>query len=236
MPSGPIFNNTLSSPLPDLLGFGWLAKGSVFRGRQETYAEYYAPLAIAEERAYSVWLSQGSCQVEEFCEGRSLGVGDGPNLREAFTRLPSLRSPLEHPRLAGVFTRLLRSGLNLRLFLPPETGAIYFPAGLIFSLHLPILAANRNAWEALKARDAQDPEQSRLHFVDHRNGGFRERPPQGKRVGTPGEVIELAALMVELEQICQILAEARVLPPGGARPLLVTLCLIQPRADSHPRP
>jgi hypothetical protein len=218
----------LINQMPDRLGFGKLSGSSICSGKEEVFAEYHASDLGEDDLAYTLWLSLQTCRLEEYCAGESLGVSEGATLAAAFCGLPGLLAPLEHPRLSGMMVRLLRSGLNLHFHLPFETTAISYPAGLIFSLHLPLTRTNHRAWERLQEEDARTAHRGRLQFVDRAQGRFNSRLPRQKKYPRPLEEVELAAWMIDLEATCRYLAEGDVLLPQGELPLRIRLCEVCP--------
>jgi len=146
--SRPIEQPTVQN-MPPYLGFGTLDPESVRPDGGRLTARYQCADGAT---AYSVDWRSGRCLLEAQFEGEPISISGGRDLQHAlFQSFLGLAEPAEDPRFVDLCRRVVDSG-NIyfqfpRPFLRGGPGYLYYPAGLLFSLRLPIVWENRPAWD-----------------------------------------------------------------------------------------
>jgi hypothetical protein len=175
--------------------------------------------------AYRVDWRPGLCLLDTLFKDDLLLFSGGPDLQGAlFQNFLNTGEPAADPRFIDLCQQVVDSA-NVYFQFPKAfrrggAGALYFPAGLLFSLSLPIVWENRPAWDVFRvlalrrqglpmSLDAEGP------------GASISLMPDGElRV----EEIEIAQFITPLCQVvdaCQIIAEHRLIARGQTYRLTV---------------
>ena len=109
-------------------------------------------LSYEGELVYKVRLEKESCYVEEFFEGEVIGMTTSPTLEKAF--LQKFMHFGSNPRFRQMMGRIAKDR-NIKFVRPGRDGfrRVYFPAGLIFVLRLPVVPYDRMTEIEPKLRD-----------------------------------------------------------------------------------
>ncbi|NQT03647.1 MAG: tetratricopeptide repeat protein [Planctomycetes bacterium] len=135
--------NTLGKDglFPERLGFGLLHSDSIVEREKSVQAKYYSKVG---DLVYDISLGPDLCRIEEHFENRIIGTTQFKTLPEAFNQkfMSMARHPLDHPRFSRTIKRITK---DRNVYFKPfgETKAVFFPAGLIFVLRLPIVGEER---------------------------------------------------------------------------------------------
>jgi hypothetical protein len=210
------------SQLPEYLGFGRLDHSSIWFEAPKIYAEY----SIGADLVYRVELAENGCRVWEYFEGHTLGHSHYPTLQEAFYQHRTLWSPELHPRLQQITQKIAAGGV-IHFHFPKLVRFLYFPAGLIFSLYLPVMAENREPWERLQNRERTRGKDSPLHIHGKHGGAVLRMLSSGVVSAKPVQVVSISSLLVELEQVCKMLIESGALLPAKEYPLVVAVAPLE---------
>ena len=103
-------------------------------------------LSYEGELVYKVRLKNESCYVEELFEGRVVGMTTSPTLQKAFFQ--KFLCIGENPRFQQMIDRITKDK-NVAFVRPGRDGfrTLFFPAGLIFVLRLPVSGTGRSSWK-----------------------------------------------------------------------------------------
>jgi hypothetical protein len=206
--------------LPPEMGFGVLDPASVAFEDGRLRARYLD--AEDGDLAYAVDWAPGRCRLDAHCAGQLVTLSGYPDLQAALVRSFLGLGPTD-PRLVRLCQRLIRLG-NVYFRYPDlrpgrATGLLFFPAGLIFELRLPVVPANAAVWEAARTLLACGGGDGRLALV-------REGPGTIFRLGADGavraEAIVVADLSAPLARLPRAVGWlANVIAPGKAYRLAV---------------
>ncbi len=182
--------------LPAYLGFGLLDQGSMRSENGALSAAYSA----AGGAVHEVRWAPNDCLLKSWWRGREIGQSRGSDLEAAFfANWWSYESLwLDRPK-CDLFNQITGMG-NVYIPLPGREYAFY-PAGLMFTLRLPILATRLPAWETFKRRIRPPASPLVLH---------REGPGVVLRLGEEGEFHKDPVLVVDLHVPLAWLAPAVV--------------------------
>jgi len=201
--------------LPSYLGFGTLDPESVRFDGDRLTARYQS---ADGDTAYSADWQPGRCLLEAQFEGEPVSIAGGRDLQSAlFQSFLARAEPAEDPRFIDLCRRVVDSG-NIYFQFPQAfrrggPGYLYYPAGLLFSLRLPIVWENRPAWDVFRILTMQRGSLSLDLFVYGPGAIISLMPNGGLRV----EEIEIAQFVTPLYQVvdaCRIIAEHRLIAPG----------------------
>jgi hypothetical protein len=127
---------------PEKIGFGARNFDSLAVAcSTKTVGEYYA---IADyfskdgDLVYHIEIHDDFCRVNEYCNGREIGLTRANNLEEAFKQKFNSFQAFEHPRFCEVAKKIATNG-NVYFQPISQNRFLFFPAGLIFILRLPII-------------------------------------------------------------------------------------------------
>ena len=208
--------STFRSTLPDHLGFGELDPSSIRLTSSYLSADY----RLNSELVYRVRLDEHGYQLEEFFDGQIISRGQGHRIEEAFFSLGSLQSSAAHPRLQQLADSLVRKG-NVFIHYPNQVHYLYFPAGLLFGLFIPILEINHDHW--IKFKSGLNQTGSRhLQFQGDYLGSVLRLGRDGWISEELVDRVELTCPLVDLEAGSQTLLEQGVVLPDEDYPLIIT--------------
>jgi len=149
-------NGAENHTLPLCIGFGVLDASRTRieypedkNGEPIINASYFS---YEGELVYEVRLDKESCYVEEFFEGEVIGMTKSPTLEKAF--LQKFLCIGKNPRFRQMMGRIAKDR-NIAFVRPGRDGfrTVYFPAGLIFVLRLPVVPCDRITEIEPKLRD-----------------------------------------------------------------------------------
>jgi len=164
--------------LPAYLGLGTLDPASVSTKAGKTKADY----RLDGDLIYQVTLGQSQCVIQEFLDGEELGRSTQANLKDAFTHNLMSLPPYENRRFERLYHRIC-DNRNIHLEFADQPETIFFPAGYIFVLRLPIVVSNQAKWESLKTKFKQAGDSTPLQFdAEHTASSFALTHPAGPRL------------------------------------------------------
>lgn len=220
---------TGADQLPKYLGFGRLEQRSIISSSEGFQAEYRA----GDELVYSVRMSEGYCQLEEFFDGQSLGLSRFPTLEEAFLHQPTLYTPAAHPRLKRILSRF---GPDKHIYykVPKEISYMFYPSGLLFYVYLPVMAIHPSARKEFNIQEGTESEESAVSTRADRSQEKPGRAGTGPDMNLKIRFLERHALLVELEEICLEVVENRAISLSDQYPLLIALAPMKQPGNGRP--
>ena len=150
-----IFDTDLREIFPDYIGFGLLDLDSIcivspIDRKKKEYAR-----AVYRSRqgdvVYDVMVNTTSCHIEEFYQGKVIGVSQSATIESAFQQMLMTCHWEEHPRFMEIAQRF-GSSLNITLPRPLKNNmqCAVFPAGTIFILQFVLNEEGTKSIEALR--------------------------------------------------------------------------------------
>ena len=201
--------------LPSYLGFGTLDPESVrFDGERLTARYQYAD----GDTAYSVDWQPGRCLLEARFEGEPLSISGGRDLQSAlFQSFLGRAEPAEDPRFLDLCRRVVGSG-NIYFQFPGafrrgSPGCLYYPAGLLFSLRLPIVWDNRPAWDVFHVLTMKRQALPIDRFA-YGPGAIVSLMPDGELHVEEIEIAQFVTPLCQVVDACRTIAEHRLIAPG----------------------
>ena len=201
--------------LPKYLGFGTLDRKSVVTQSGKTTANYIS----GKEVVYQVTVGKNSARLIEFFNDEEFARSGHTNLERAFLHHMMSLPPHRHDRFQQLYHQLT-DNRNVFVQFGSQPLHIFFPAGYIFNLCQPIVAANQTAWEAFRRRIKRS---SRfLRFEGENKGVILRLHISGKITAEDVRVAKCAALLLNLVQAVDLLWQNGVVPVEREYPLVVT--------------
>lgn len=153
------------------------------------------------ETVYQARLGKESCWVEELCDGEVIQQTKSPTLEEAFTQ--NFACLERNPRFRKMIDRMTR-GKNVELVRPRRDGfrVMYFPAGLILVLRLPVVPYNRITDIDAKLRDLP----IRV-FIEGIYEGDVITASQGRLTHHAARFVDFSATLLDLEESVDLIFE-----------------------------
>ncbi len=198
-----------AAELPDYLGFGVLDRNSVVQSDAGVSANYVQ----GEEVVYEIMSEKSQCQISEYFQGEWIGESRDRVLEQAFLRHFSACSPFEHPRFGELYNQLT-AGRNISVIFPQRPQAVYFPAGLIFSVRLPLVKGrNRKAWSAFRESIKLSPESKLLQFGKENKGVLFRLSAAGEVSHEDILVGACTAMLINVARVVDLIWESGVVLP-----------------------
>jgi hypothetical protein len=209
----PIEQPTVQN-LPSYLGFGTLDPASVHFDGEHLSAHYqYGDGDIA----YRVDWQSGRCLLEAQFHGEPVSISGGRDLQSAlFQSFLGRAEPADDPRFVDLCQRVVGSG-NIYFQFPQafrrgSPGYLYYPAGLLFSLRLPIVRENRPAWDVFRIV-ARSGEGLPMSLDDEGPGAIISLTPGGEPYVEEIEIAQFVTPLYQVLDACRIIAEHRLIAP-----------------------
>jgi hypothetical protein len=132
--------------------------------------------------------------------------------------------PTEDPRFVDLCRRVVDSG-NVsfqfpRSFRRGSPGCLYHPAGLLFSLSLPIVWENRPAWDGFHILTMKRDSHS-LDLFAYSPGAIISLMPDGELHVEEIEIAQFTAPLCQVVDACRTIAERRLIAPNQTHRMTV---------------
>jgi hypothetical protein len=201
--------------LPPYLGFGTLDPASVcYDGGRLTAHYRYSDGGIA----YRVDWQSGRCLLEAEFEGEPISISEGRDLQSAlFQSFLGRAEPAEDPRFVDLCRRVVGSG-NVYFRFPGafrrgSPGCLYYPAGLLFSLRLPIVWENRPAWDVFRILVMPRDELPMKMFAEG-PGAIISLLTTGEVQVEEVSIVDFETTLHQVADACQVIAQHRLITTG----------------------
>jgi hypothetical protein len=193
--------------LPSCLGFGDLDRASVRDNKGVIEANY----TFQGDLVHTVRWSDGHCQLDDHWQGRLVSMTSAPDLKQALVRDFSAVDGRNDPRFAALCERAVRTGnVHFRVPQPRETRLVYYPAGLLFLLRLPLPQADATRLGLVRAALRENGADAAINPLGEQSGLIL-------RLRADGGVIEEAVTLVDATARIGTVSEASgLLASSGA--------------------
>ena len=197
----------LEEMFPKNLGFGTLDQSQIrVEGSEREKVHHAVYLAGPGDPAYKVQIGPGGCVLEEFFENGLLGRSRAADLKQAWVQ--NFTTFGENPRFKALVNRI-REGKNVTFLNPEDADShlVFFPAGLIFHLLLPIWDIDR--MEGVKdADELKEP----MHFRALHEGTVLTMNNDRDLIHCPLSIAEFTAPLSDLERAVNFCHERGWIP------------------------
>jgi hypothetical protein len=208
--------------LPSYLGFGTLDPGSIRIDGEHLIARYqYADGSTA----YQIDWQPGHCLLEAQFEDEPIVCSGDRDLQGAlFQSFLGRGLPAEDPRFVDLCQRVVTSG-NIYFQFPGafrrgSPGYLYYPAGLLFGLRLPIAWENRPAWDVFQVLTMAREDLPMSLFAEG-PGAIVSLFPDGELRVDEIEIAQFVAPLCRVVDACRILAAHQLIAPGQTYRMVV---------------
>jgi hypothetical protein len=175
---------------------------------------------MTRDLIYQVTLGKGQCVITEFLNGNELGRSTQANLKDAFTHHLMSLPPYENRRLERLYHRICDNrNIHLEFAEQPET--IFFPAGYIFVLRLPIVASNRAKWKSLKTKLKRAGDSAPLQFDAEHAGVIFRLDASGRATAEQVTLADFTATLLNVAAAADWLWQHDIVLPGKEYRLMV---------------
>ena len=202
--------------LPPYLGFGKLDPQSVKTQAGATCANY----VLENEVVYQALIKEDDCKLSEFFKGEVICKTSGTDLQPVFMQHLAKMSPYQHPRFEETYRRIC-DGRNIFARFARQPDMIYFPAGYLFALRLPVVEGNYKKYLALKKQLDKEAQDLPLAFHAERPGLIFRLMDDGEVRGEEVAVVDFSAKLLDLVSAADWLWQSQVVPQQKAYRLTV---------------
>jgi hypothetical protein len=207
---------SLDQNLPPCLGLGTLDSGSVSTRAGTTKADYRSD----GELIYQITLGKNRCVIQEFLDGDELGQSTQITLKDAFTHHLMSLPPYENRRFEHLYHRIC-DNRNIHVEFVDQPEAIFFPAGYIFVLRLPIMAGNQAKWKSVRAKLKRAGDSAPLQFDAEHTGIIFRLDASGRAKAEPVTLVDCTATLVNVAAAADWLWQSGMVLPEKEHRLMV---------------
>jgi len=204
-----------ANDLPVYLGLGRLEPDTIRTTNDCLTASYFQE----SDLIYRVQLKPRQTLLEEFYQKQVISQTIGGSLQETFIKHFSSLETYQDLRLRDVFQPLMTQG-NIYLNFPPRFSLIFYPAGLILGLRIPLDLGRSKEW--FRTKPKLDAKKDLLKLESEELGFLFYLTEAGEVKGDQVFVLEFSAMLLNIKDAAQLLIKTGLIGKTKERRMVIT--------------
>lgn len=209
-----VIDNSMANDLPSCLGLGRLESNTVQMTEDGLTASYFHE----SDLLYQVQLKPRQTWLKEFYQKQVSSQTIGGSLQETFLRHFASIETYQDLRFRDVFQPMMAQG-NIFINLPSKFSMIFYPAGLILGLRIPVDLVRMKEWSRIKKKlEAKDS----VKIESDKWGYLFYLTEDGEVKGDQVFVLEFSAMLFNIKDAVQQLIKTGMIGKTKERRMVMT--------------
>jgi hypothetical protein len=194
--------------LPSYLGLGILDVQSINYNKEITIANYI----FDNEIIYQVKTTPIQCEFTEYLNGKFNGMSVGTDLKDCFIRHMLSIPPYANRRFEQLYNKIT-GDRNIYIKFQEKPEVIFYPAGYIFGLRIPIVQGNYMFYQKMKKNLENSDNPVHIKMEGEHPGILFRMTTEGKIEIEEITLFDCTAILTHLVKVVQYIWDSRVILP-----------------------